>query len=64
MKDNRDIQLRIKAAAERLDCGVSTVWAWAKTDPDFPPLTRIGRTTSISAKALDEYVAKKTGAAK
>lgn len=64
MKDNLDTQLRIKDAAKHLGRGVSTLWALAKSDPDFPPLTRIGRTTSISARALDEYVAKRTGAAK
>ncbi len=61
----RDIQLRPKAGAEKLGIGLSTFWKWARTDPDFPKLTRFGaRCTSVSAAALDAYVARKTGAAK
>lgn len=59
-----DIQLRPKDAAKRLGIGASTFWEWARKDPDFPPITRLGRTTSVSAAALDAYVASKTGGAK
>lgn len=65
MKANTDIQLRPKQACTRLGIKPSTFWKWAQTDPDFPPLTRLGkRCTSISAAALDAYLIKKTGAAK
>lgn len=56
-----DIQLRPKDAAKRLGSGQTTFWNLAKNDPRFPPLTRIGRTTSVSASALDAYIASKTG---
>lgn len=59
-----DMQLRPKDGAHRMGIGLSTFWQWARTDPTFPKLTRIGRTTSVSARALDEYIASKTGAAK
>lgn len=57
-------QYRPREAAQRLGIAVSTFWAWAKNDPDFPPLTRMGHTTSISAALLDAYIASKTGGAK
>lgn len=59
-----DIQLRPKDAAKRMGVGPTTFWNLAKRDPNFPPLTRIGRATSVSAAALDAYVASKTGGAK
>ncbi len=59
-----DVQLRPKDAAKRMGIGLSTFWKMASTDPDFPPLLRLGkRCTSVSAAALDGYVAKKTVAA-
>lgn len=57
---NVDMQLRAPAAAKRLGVCLSNFWKLAKNDPSFPPLTRIGRTTSVSAAALDAYVAGKT----
>ena len=59
-----DIQIRPKDAAKRMGTGQTTFWNLAKRDPNFPPLTRIGRTTSVSAAALDAYVASKTVAVK
>lgn len=59
-----DIQLRPKDAAKRLGIGASTFWEWVKKDPNFPPVARLGRTTSVSAAALDAYVASKTEAVK
>ncbi len=60
-----DIQLRPKQAWARMGVKPSMFWNLAKTDPDFPPLTRIGkRCTSVSAAALDAYLAKKTGGTK
>lgn len=64
MVHTTDFQLRPKDAAERLSIGNSTFWEWARKDPNFPPLTRIGRTTSVSAAALDAYIASKTGGSK
>ncbi len=56
-----DIQLRPKFAAKRMGVCLSTFWKLASNDPDFPPLTKLGkRCTSVSAAALDTYVAKKT----
>lgn len=55
-----DIQLRPIEAAKRLGVCRAQFWNLAKIDPEFPPLTRIGRTTSVSAKALDRYVELKT----
>ena len=56
-----DIQLRPKDAAKRMGTGQTTFWNLAKSDPDFPPLTRTGkRCTSVSAAALDKYLASKT----
>lgn len=57
-------QYRPREAAQRLGIAVSTFWAWAKSDPDFPPLTRMGHTTSVSADALNAYIAIKTGVVK
>lgn len=59
-----DIQLRPKDATKRLGVGLSKFWKLAKYDTSFPPLTRIGRTTSVSAVALDAYIASKTGVTK
>ncbi len=57
-----DIQLRPKQAMVRLGCSSATFWRLVKSDTAFPPLTRIGkRCTSVSAKALDEYLMGKTG---
>lgn len=57
-----DIQLRPKYAAKRMGVCLSTFWKLASNDPDFPPLMRLGtRCTSISAAALDAYIAKRTG---
>jgi len=65
METKIDIQLRPKDACTRLGIKPSTFWKWAQTDPDFPQLTRLGkRCTSVSAAALDAYLAKKTGGAK
>lgn len=64
MQRTTDFQLRPKDAAKRLGIGASTFWEWAKKDPQFPPITRLGRTTSVSAAALDAYVASKTGCSK
>lgn len=57
-----DIQLRPKYAAKRMGVCLSTFWKLASNDPDFPPLMRLGkRCTSVSASALDAYIAKRTG---
>ncbi len=65
MEATTDIQLRPKQACVCAGIKPSTFWKLAKTDPDFPPLTRLGkRCTSISAAALAAYLAKKTGVAK
>ena len=65
METKIDIQLRPKGAARRMGTAQSTFWKLSKTDPDFPQLTRIGkRCTSVSAAALDAYLAKKTGGSK
>ena len=46
------------AALDELESTYQT----AKSDPDFPPLTRLGKhCTSVSASALDAYIAKRTG---
>lgn len=58
-----DIQLRPKDAAKRMGIGLSTFWKMAGTDPDFPPLLRLGkRCTSVSAAALDAYIKNKSNA--
>lgn len=58
-----DTQLRPKDAAKRLGIAHSTFWKLVSADPDFPPLLRLGkRCTSVSAAALDAYIAKKTKA--
>lgn len=48
--------LRPRDAAKRLGIALSTFWLWAKNDPDFPRLIRLGKTTSVSASDLDAYV--------
>lgn len=59
---NLQRQLRPKDAAERAGLSLSFFWKLAKTDPKFPPLTRIGkRCTSVSAEAFDQYLIGKTG---
>lgn len=58
-----DIQLRPKDCAKKLGVSIATFWVLAKKDPDFPRMTRYGsRCTSVSAAALDSYIAKKTQA--
>lgn len=59
-----NIQLRPAEAARRLGIARSTFWKWAKEDPDFPRLIRIGRTTSVSSIDLDGYISKKMGCGK
>jgi predicted DNA-binding transcriptional regulator AlpA len=57
-----DIQLRPKQVMARIGCSATTFWRLVKEDPDFPKLTRIGkRCTSVSANAIEHYLALKTG---
>jgi predicted DNA-binding transcriptional regulator AlpA len=55
--------LRPREAAEALGIGLSTFWAKAKTDPDFPPLISLGPKATVVREAdLEAYVEKKAGA--
>jgi prophage regulatory protein len=52
--------LRPSKAAEKLDIGLSTLWARAKTDPDFPKPVKLGPGTTIFIEAeLDAWIEKR-----
>ncbi|WP_213780114.1 AlpA family phage regulatory protein [Caballeronia sp. dw_276] len=52
--------LRPSKAAEKLDIGLSSLWAKAKTDPDFPKPVKLGPGTTIFIEAeLDAWVQKR-----
>lgn len=46
--------------AEALGIGLSRFWLKARTDPDFPPLIRLGPKTTVVRQAdLEAYLEKK-----
>lgn len=52
--------LRPAQIAERMGVGLSTMWSWAKHDPDFPALFKLGpRTTGGYETEVDDYIAKR-----
>ncbi len=52
--------LRPSKAAEKLDIGLSTLWARAKTDPEFPKPVKLGPGTTIFIEAeLDAWIEKR-----
>jgi predicted DNA-binding transcriptional regulator AlpA len=57
--------LRPRQAADALGIGLSTFWLKAKTDPDFPPLIRLGAKSTVVREAdLEAYVEKKSQASR
>lgn len=55
--------LRPRQAAEALGIGISTFWLKAKTDPDFPPLIKLGPAATVVRESdLEAYVEKKAQA--
>lgn len=49
--------LRVRAVADKCDVGISTVWAWLKTDPTFPHPIKLGpRTTAWRESDLDAWI--------
>jgi len=55
--DTKGRRLRPSNAADYLDIGVSTLWRYAKTLPDFPqPIKLSPRCTVFSQSALDAWV--------
>jgi len=51
--------LRPAKAAEKLGIGLSTLWAWAKHDPEFPRPVKLGAATTVFLEhELDAYLAK------
>lgn len=57
--------LRPRQAADALGIGLSTFWLKTKTDPDFPPVIRLGPKCSIVREQdLIAYVDKKAAATK
>jgi len=54
--------LRAKQVAEYLSVGLSSVWAMAKNNPDFPRPLRLGpRTTVWDRDQLDTFVERRAG---
>lgn len=52
--------LRPRQAADALGIGLSTFWLKANTDPDFPPLIRLGpKCTVVREVDLEVYLEKK-----
>jgi len=52
--------LRPKDAAKTLGISLATFWLWAKKDPDFPPLVKIGpRCTAVRVSDLKAFVDNK-----
>lgn len=48
--------LRPKHAAKHLDIGLSTLWKWAKDNPDFPEYIKLGpRVTVFRKEDLDAF---------
>lgn len=57
--------LRPRQAADALGIGLSTFWLKTKTDPDFPPVIRLGpRCSVVREQDLAAYVDKKAEATK
>ncbi|KJJ95051.1 regulatory protein [Burkholderiaceae bacterium 26] len=51
--------LRPPKAAEKLGIGLSTLWARAKNDPEFPRPVKLGPATTVFLEhELDAYLAK------
>jgi predicted DNA-binding transcriptional regulator AlpA len=54
--------ITMKTLAAAMDVSESTAWAWARTDPNFPPLVRRGeRFTRLQLSAARDYIASMTG---
>ena len=54
--------ITMKTFASAMDVSESTVWAWSKTDPNFPPLVRRGeRFTRVQLSKAREYITSMTG---
>jgi prophage regulatory protein len=51
--------LRLAKVAEKLDCGQSTVWWKARTEPGFPQPIKLGGTTCWLEHELDAYIEKR-----
>jgi prophage regulatory protein len=50
--------IRPSKAKAKLDIGLSTLWAWSKTKPDFPkPFKLSARTTVFFEDEIDAYLA-------
>lgn len=61
----QDRCLRPQQAATKLGIGVSTLWRYAKNDPNFPPAIRISsRCTIFLESHIDAYLAKRVAEAK
>lgn len=55
--------LRPRQAADALGMGLSTFWLAARTDPEFPPLIKLGPKCTVVREAdLEAYVKKKAEA--
>ena len=54
-------RLRPAQAAAKLAVSLPTFWRMARSDPDFPSMTKLtSRCTTIDDDELDVYVARKT----
>jgi prophage regulatory protein len=54
---------RPRQAAEALGISLSSFWLKAKTDPDFPPLIKLGPASTVVRESdLEAYVEKKAQA--
>ena len=50
--------LRVAGVAKRFQIGISTVWMWSKTRPDFPKPRKLGgRVTVWDVSELDQFFA-------
>jgi len=57
--------IRPKEAAKHLGIGLSTLWMWAKNNPDFPkPINLSPRVTVFRIADLDAHVFKQQGGVK
>jgi prophage regulatory protein len=57
--------LRPRPAADALGVSLSTFWHKAKTDPDFPPLIKLGPKCTVVREAdLEAYVDLKAQASR
>ncbi len=56
---------RVGKVAKLMDCGTSTVWHYAKNDPEFPCPLKVGqRLTLFDLQKVVDFINRKNGGSK